>query len=84
MFKSFAVAASAAVAVLTSLTVAAQGYPSGAMDPESPEAQEFYSERCNAYADEQGLSDEARDAYVARCVADGPKVWPMGYEKPAE
>lgn len=39
----------------------------------------FYGGQCTQYADRNGLTGEEREAYLAKCRASIPNVFPAGY-----
>lgn len=66
---------------LTSGFVAAADFPTGTLNPDAPEVLAFYAATCAGYADEQGLSGDGRAAYLAKCAAEAPQIWTVGYDK---
>jgi hypothetical protein len=57
----------------------ASGSPfTNAKDESDPRVVAFYETQCNKWADQNQLSDEARSAYLARCIKDMPSVYPAG------
>ncbi len=54
-------------------------WPAGAQDTNDPRVLAFYDGTCAHYADQNGLTGVARDAYLTKCRTDMPEVYPVGY-----
>lgn len=68
-----AFAAVAAVALAATVP-----YPSGATSEDDPRVVAFYAGQCKQWADQQGLSGQTREGFLAKCQANMPKVLPVG------
>ena len=83
--------ASIRVVLLTGLAAAAAplwsaepaAYPAGTLDKQDAKVLAFYESQCTRWADDAGLSGGDRDAYMQKCLANAPKVYPVGYGPPS-
>lgn len=50
-------------------------------DPKGPLVTAFHESRCAGHADAQGLTGDARAAFVQNCRLNADKVWPFGVEQ---
>jgi hypothetical protein len=68
-------------AIAAPVVWAAKGpqWPAGAEDKNDPQVLAFYDGMCAQYADNHGLSGADRDAFLTKCRADIPAVFPVGY-----
>jgi hypothetical protein len=56
-------------------------WPAGALEKDDARVLAFYSGICTQWADQNGLTGDAHDAYLAKCRADVPAIFPVGYEE---
>lgn len=56
-------------------------WPAGALDKQDPRVLTFYEDQCSRWADGQGLRDQDRSTYLARCRVNIAKVYPVGYDE---
>jgi hypothetical protein len=87
MTISIPIALTVGLACAAAVAVAADPaptWPAGTTDKKDPKVLAFYDRQCTSWADSNGLAGDARDAYLAKCRANAPKVYPVGYGPPAE
>jgi hypothetical protein len=56
-------------------------WPSGVLDKNDARVLAFYAGVCDQWADQNGLQGEDRENYLVRCRANGPAIFPVGYEE---
>jgi hypothetical protein len=75
--------------LLLAMAVAAQSaavadqavWLAGAQKKDDPRVLAFYEGMCTHWADQNGLTSEGREVYLAKCRADAPSVFSVGYEE---
>jgi hypothetical protein len=80
MFSAVALMAAAVSSPSLASTSSSQ-WPAGTLDKEDPQVLAFYGGLCSRYADDNGLRDAEREAYLAKCRTAMPAVFPVGYEE---
>jgi hypothetical protein len=80
MMNKFALAlVASALAAPTVSFAESPVWPAGAQDKNDERVLAFYAGMCANWADENGLAGGEREAYLAKCQADAPAVYPVGY-----
>lgn len=51
----------------------------GAAEDGADEAKAFHQQSCEILARGQELDDAASSAFMQRCLANAPQIWPFGY-----
>jgi hypothetical protein len=54
-------------------------WPAGAQKKDDAQVIAFYDGMCAQWADRNGLTSDAREAYLAKCRKDAAKALPVGY-----
>lgn len=54
-------------------------WPAGAQDKNDERVAAFYDGMCAKRADEHGLAGDERAAFLDKCRAESPGVYPVGY-----
>jgi hypothetical protein len=54
-------------------------WPAGAHKKDDARVVAFNDGMCAQWADRNGLTGEKRDAYLTKCRADAPAIYPVGY-----
>lgn len=71
----------AAVSLPLSASTTSPQWPSGTLDKNDPRVLAFYDGLCSRNADDNGLRGTERDTYLAKCRANMPAVFPVGYDE---
>lgn len=79
MNKSSWVFLAALLAAPAGFAADAPVWPNGVATKDDPMLLAFYGGQCTQYADRNGLTGEQREAYLAKCRASIPNVFPAGY-----
>jgi hypothetical protein len=56
-------------------------WPVGVQKKDDPRLVAFYEAQCTRWADDNGLAGEARTDYLAKCLVNVQKIYPVGYAK---
>jgi hypothetical protein len=68
------------VAVASNQAATQPVWPSGVLDKSDTRVLAFYAGVCDQWADRNGLQGDDRENYLVRCRANGPAVFPVGYD----
>jgi hypothetical protein len=79
MYRFISICVAAALAAPVVSFAAEPVWPGGAKKSDDPRVVAFYDGMCAKWADQNGLTGEKRDAYLTKCQADAPAIFPVGY-----